>query len=74
MHDKSRKVVFIVDDDPDDRQFILDALLEVDKGFEYVAISSAEHLLAGLGSNGSKVPDLIILESQHAWCYGSTCT
>ncbi len=62
MHDKSRKVVFIVDDDPDDRQFVLDALSEIDKSFEYVSISSAEHLLSGLSSNGSKIPDLIILD------------
>jgi CheY-like chemotaxis protein len=62
MFDESRKLVFIVDDDPDDRQFILDALLETDKTCEYVAISSAEQLLAGLSSNGSKVPDLIILD------------
>ena len=62
MHDKSRKVVFIVDDDPDDRLFVLDALSEIDKSFEYVPISSAEHLLAGLSSSGSKIPDLIILD------------
>jgi CheY-like chemotaxis protein len=62
MFDESRKLVFIVDDDPDDRQFILDALMETDKTCEYVAISSAEQLLAGLSSNGSKVPDLIILD------------
>lgn len=62
MHDKSRKVVFIVDDDPDDRLFVLDALTEIDKSFEYVPISSAEQLLAGLSSSGSKIPDLIILD------------
>ncbi len=62
MYDKSRKVVFIVDDDPDDRLFVLDALSEIDKSFEYVPISSAEHLLAGLSSSGSKIPDLIILD------------
>jgi CheY-like chemotaxis protein len=62
MHDKSRKVVFIVDDDPDDRLFVLDALSEIDKSFEYVPISSAEELLAGLSSDGSKIPDLIILD------------
>jgi DNA-binding response OmpR family regulator len=62
MHDKSRKVVFIVDDDPDDRQLILDALSENDKSFEYVPFSSAEHLHNELNSNGSKIPDLIILD------------
>jgi CheY-like chemotaxis protein len=62
MHDKSGKVVFIVDDDPDDRLFVLDALSEIDKSFEYVPISSAEQLLAGLSSSGSKIPDLIILD------------
>ncbi len=62
MLSKSGKVVFIVDDDPDDRQFILDALTEIDKTCEYVPMGSAEQLLADLRSGGSKIPDLIILD------------
>jgi CheY-like chemotaxis protein len=62
MHGKSRKTVFIVDDDPDDRQFVLDALLENDNSFEYVPINSAEQLLTDLNNNASKIPDLILLD------------
>lgn len=62
MQEKFKKLVFIVDDDPDDRQFILDALSEIDKSFEYIPIDSAERLLTDLNSNGSKIPDLILLD------------
>jgi CheY-like chemotaxis protein len=62
MHGKSRKVVFIVDDDPDDRQFVLDALLENDNSYDYIPINSAEQLLSDLNNNSSKIPDLILLD------------
>jgi CheY-like chemotaxis protein len=62
MQNRSNKVVFVVDDDPDDRQFIIDALMEIDDTVECVSISSAEQLLADLSSDGVKIPDLIVLD------------
>jgi CheY-like chemotaxis protein len=62
MDSKNKNLVFIVDDDPDDRQIILDAFLENDKDIDYVFIESAAELLESLHSEIKEKPDLILLD------------
>ena len=62
MNLSARKLIFIVDDDPDDRQFILDALLENSSCIDHLFINSAEQLLTTLSSSSVHYPDLILLD------------
>lgn len=55
-------MIFIVDDDPDDRQIILDAFLENSPQIDYVFIENAETLLENLYSDDSDYPALILLD------------
>lgn len=55
-------LIFIVDDDPDDRQIILDAFLERSPLIDYVFIENAETLLEMLYSGDSEFPALILLD------------
>jgi CheY-like chemotaxis protein len=56
------QLIFIVDDDPDDRQIILDAFLEKNPQIDYVFIENAENLLQALYSDGSEYPAVILLD------------
>src|SRR5580693_1851460 len=56
------QLIFIVDDDPDDRQIILDAFLEMNPLIDYVFIENAENLLQALYSDESEYPALILLD------------
>jgi CheY-like chemotaxis protein len=62
MKDKLQNLIFIVDDDPDDRQIILDAFLEKSPQIDYVFIENAETLLENLYSDESDYPALILLD------------
>jgi CheY-like chemotaxis protein len=62
MKDNSKNLIFIVDDDPDDRQIILDAFLENNADIDYVFITSAEELLENLKSADTEFPDLVLLD------------
>lgn len=63
MNDKVTNLVFIVDDDPDDRQIILDAFLENNPDIDYVFIESGEDLIQTLEASASdEYPALIILD------------
>ena len=63
MSQTSRKLVFIVDDDPDDRQIILDAFLENNTLVDYVFIESGNELLQTLEETPqTEYPSLILLE------------
>lgn len=62
MKDNLQNLIFIVDDDPDDRQIILDAFLENSPQIDYVFIENAETLLENLYSNDSDHPALILLD------------
>jgi two-component system, response regulator len=62
MKSSSTNLIFIVDDDPDDRQIILDAFLENSPSVDYVFIENAETLLAHLYSDETDHPDLILLD------------
>jgi CheY-like chemotaxis protein len=56
------QLIFIVDDDPDDRQIILDAFLELNPLIDYVFIENAENLLQALYSDDAEYPALILLD------------
>jgi two-component system response regulator len=56
------KLIFIVDDDPDDRQIILDAFLEKSPQIDYVFIENAETLLQNLYAEDAEFPALILLD------------
>ncbi len=62
MKPSSAKTIFIVDDDPDDRQVILEAFLENNPHIDYVFIESGEELLASLNSDELNFPSLILLD------------
>jgi two-component system response regulator len=62
MKSNSQNLIFIVDDDPDDRQIMLDAFLENSPQLDYVFIENAETLLAHLHSDESDYPALILLD------------
>jgi CheY-like chemotaxis protein len=62
MKDNSSPLIFIVDDDPDDRQIILDAFLENSPQIDYVFIENAETLLDNLHAQDNGYPALILLD------------
>ena len=62
MKDKSQNLIFIVDDDPDDRQIILEAFLENHSTIDYVFIETAQELLVNLHDEDSEFPTLILLD------------
>lgn len=63
MSQNSRKLVFIVDDDPDDRQIILDAFLENNALVDYVFIESGNELIQTLEETPqTEYPSLILLD------------
>ena len=62
MNHLSPKLIFIVDDDPDDSQFISDAFVENNNSFNYEFITSADQLLKDLNKPETKNPDLILLD------------
>ncbi len=62
MKSNLQNLIFIVDDDPDDRQIILDAFLENSPQIDYVFIENAETLLENLYSDESDYPALILLD------------
>lgn len=56
------RLIYIVDDDPDDRQIILDAFVERNPQVDYVFIENAEALLDSLYSADVELPALILLD------------
>jgi CheY-like chemotaxis protein len=63
MDTPEKKTIFIVDDDPDDRQLILDAFLENNPGIDYVFIESGSQLIETLEkTEADNYPSLILLD------------
>jgi CheY-like chemotaxis protein len=56
------RLIYIVDDDPDDRQIILDAFLERNPQIDYAFIENAETLLESLYASEIELPALILLD------------
>lgn len=63
MNVQKHNLVYIVDDDPDDRQVILDAFLESNTQMDYVFIESGDELMYTLGKSAvTEYPSLILLD------------
>ncbi len=63
MKHNPKNLVFIVDDDPDDRQIILDAFLENNARMDYVFVENGEELARILSScSDAEYPSLILLD------------
>jgi CheY-like chemotaxis protein len=62
MKKSDDKLVYIVDDDPDDRQIILDAFLENKYLGDYAFIESGDQLLENLQDSAALFPSLIMLD------------
>jgi CheY-like chemotaxis protein len=60
----TKNLVYIVDDDPDDRQIILDAFLENNAEMDYVFAEDGSQLLQHLeaANKGADLPTLILLD------------
>src|SRR5262249_41367657 len=56
------RLIYIVDDDPDDRQIILDAFLEKSPQIDYVFLENAESLMETLYAADAELPALILLD------------
>lgn len=57
-----KKTIFIVDDDPDDRQVILEAFLDKNGELDYVFLDNGQALIELLNDDGLNHPSLIILD------------
>jgi CheY-like chemotaxis protein len=62
MKNDSSNLIFIVDDDPDDRQIILDAFIQNNPSIDYIFMESAGDLLTNLYSEDTDFPTLILLD------------
>jgi len=63
MGHNGKRTIFIVDDDPDDRQIILDSFLESSALIDYVFIENGEQLMDTLHNAGpEELPSLILLD------------
>ncbi len=62
MMKNNAHLIYIVDDDPDDRQIILDAFVERNPQIDYVFIENADALLESLYTSEIELPALILLD------------
>ena len=63
MRPPGKNLIFIVDDDPDDRQLILDAFLENNSAIDYVFIEDGIQLMETLrATDPENYPCLILLD------------
>ena len=63
MRPPGKNLIFIVDDDPDDRQLILDAFLENNSAIDYVFIEDGMQLMEILkATEPDHLPNLILLD------------
>ena len=63
MKPNPKNLVYIVDDDPDDRQIILDAFLENNTHMDYVFIENGDELMRTLDACAdTDFPSLILLD------------
>lgn len=59
----TKNLVYIVDDDPDDRQIILDAFLENNAEMDYVFVEDGSQLMENLqNAENGDLPTLILLD------------
>lgn len=61
-NEKSKKIIFLTDNDQDDRMLFHEALLELKKTFEIFELCSADQLLNHLTQKPLSLPDYIFLD------------
>lgn len=67
------KILLIIDDDPDDREFFCDALKEVDGSAVCYTHKNGLEALDMLSSDGSPIPDFIFLDLNMPIISGKQC-
>ena len=65
--------LLIVDDDPDDRSFFIEAAKEVDENIECITANDGQKALDLLRGNLSALPDLIFLDIRMPLLNGKKC-
>jgi DNA-binding NtrC family response regulator len=65
--------LLIVDDDPDDRTFFMEAAKEIDEDIECITANDGQKALALLRSSLSSLPDLIFLDIRMPLLNGKKC-
>jgi DNA-binding NtrC family response regulator len=65
--------LLIVDDDPDDRTFFMEAAKEIDENIECITANDGQKALALLRSSLSSLPDLIFLDIRMPLLNGKKC-
>ena len=67
------KTYFIVDDDPDDQQFLIEALIENDPSCRCFTASDGQEAITGLSDATIPIPDVIFLDLNMPLMNGSEC-
>lgn len=70
---KNRITLLIVDDDPDDRFFFIEAAKEIDKNIECITAGDGQKALDLLRSRLASLPDLIFLDVRMPLLDGKKC-
>ena len=69
----TRKIIMIVDDDPDDRAFFCEALSEVDASIECICLKGGEEAIEHLEESSNEFPDFIFLDLNMPRMDGKQC-
>jgi CheY-like chemotaxis protein len=67
------KILLIIDDDPDDREFFCDALKDVDGSAVCYTFNSGIEALDALGTGRAPIPDFIFLDLNMPVLSGKQC-
>jgi CheY-like chemotaxis protein len=70
---KAKKIFFIADDDPDDRELFIEALRTIDPGCECIMASDGEEALSKLNDSLPQLPDFIFLDLNMPKVNGRAC-
>jgi CheY-like chemotaxis protein len=68
-----KRIVLVIDDDQDDREFFREALFETDKNTHYIGVSNGLAALELLNKPGDVLPDLIFLDLNMPRMDGREC-
>lgn len=69
----TRKIIMIVDDDPDDRAFFCEAVSEVDDSIECISVNGGEEAIQHLKNCSDCIPDYIFLDLNMPRMNGKQC-
>ena len=70
---KTAKTYFIVDDDPDDQQFLIEALVENDPTCRCFTASDGQEAITNLSDATISIPDVIFLDLNMPLMNGREC-